>query len=43
MARLPIAGTIDMKWFLIGLAFALFVLPMIMGMLGKGRRTRPAA
>jgi hypothetical protein len=45
MARIPVAGTVDFKWLLIGIAFALFGLPFIMQLLGKGRRsgTRPAA
>jgi hypothetical protein len=43
MARIPIAGTIDFKWFALGIAFAMFILPMLMGLLSKGRRTKPAA
>jgi len=41
--QVPIAGTIDVKWFALGIAFAMFVLPMLMSLLSKGRNKRPAA
>jgi hypothetical protein len=33
-------GNIDWKWFLIGALFAMFVLPMLLGLVSGGRSRR---
>jgi len=39
---LPIVGSVDWKWFLIGALFVWFVLPMISGLLHRGKEKAAA-
>lgn len=35
MASLPVVGTVDWKWFIIGVLAAMFVFPFIMSLVKK--------